>query len=45
VLVAMTISHALAGFGLDQPEVTLTPVDVIERQASGKLKRFVPLPD
>ena len=45
VLVVMMIRHALAGLGLDQPEVTLTWVDVIERQASGKLKRFVPLPD
>ena len=34
----------LAGLGLPAAEITITPVDRIERPASGKLPRFVPLP-
>jgi hypothetical protein len=34
---------ALAGIGLADPEVILTPVDHLDRQHSGKLKRFIPL--
>jgi phenylacetate-coenzyme A ligase PaaK-like adenylate-forming protein len=34
----------LASLGLHEPVVTLTPVQCLERQATGKLKRFVPDP-
>ncbi|HZQ80076.1 MAG TPA: hypothetical protein VFE55_22320 [Acidimicrobiia bacterium] len=37
------IAAGLARLGIPQPEVTVTAVDHIERQYSGKLKRFVPL--
>lgn len=37
------IASALAGVGLINPEVVVTPVDHISRQASGKVKRIVPL--
>jgi hypothetical protein len=29
--------------GLDRPEISVTQTDRLERQSSGKLKRFVPL--
>ncbi len=39
------IAAGLARLGLAAPDVTVTPVEGIERHAmSGKLKRFVPLP-
>jgi hypothetical protein len=37
------ISSGLARLGLLAPEVVVVPVDQIERQSSGKLKRFVSL--
>jgi phenylacetate-CoA ligase len=37
------IAHGLAGVGLIEPEVVLTPVDHLSREASGKVKRIVPL--
>lgn len=37
------IAEGLARLGLDRPEVTVKRVDQLERQYSGKLKRFVPL--
>jgi hypothetical protein len=42
--VAMMIEKALGAVGLVQPEVTLAQVVSLARQASGKLKRFVPSP-
>lgn len=36
------IAAELRGCGLTDPEVTLEPVPELSRQASGKLKRFVP---
>jgi hypothetical protein len=42
--VAETLRAALADLGLASAEVTVTPVETLERQASGKFKRFVPLP-
>jgi phenylacetate-CoA ligase len=42
-LIELKVAEALAACGLDQPEVTLTRVATLDRQASGKLKRFVPL--
>jgi phenylacetate-CoA ligase len=42
-VVCVQIEGALAAVGLDQPEVTLTRVATLERQTSGKLKRFIPL--
>jgi phenylacetate-CoA ligase len=44
-VVGMKIGEALAACGLDQPEVSLTRVATLDRQPSGKLKRFVPLSD
>ena len=41
---AMKIGEALAAVGLEQPDVTITQAAVLARQASGKLKRFIPLP-
>jgi phenylacetate-CoA ligase len=38
------LAAALTNVGLIDPEVTLTPVDTLTRQGSGKLKRFIPLP-
>ena len=43
VFVALRIREALVAVGLDQPEVTVTRVVALDRQTSGKLKRFVPL--
>ena len=40
---AAEIAAGLAGLGLAEPEVTVTIVDQLERQYSGKLKRFVPV--
>jgi phenylacetate-CoA ligase len=37
------IAAGLARLGVPDPEVTVTAVDHIDRQYSGKLKRFVPL--
>src|SRR5262249_2790241 len=42
-VVRAKIEGALGALGLDQPEVTRTRVATLDRQASGKLKRFVPL--
>jgi len=38
------VRAGLAGLGLRGAEVTVAPVDRIERHASGKLQRFLPLP-
>jgi phenylacetate-coenzyme A ligase PaaK-like adenylate-forming protein len=38
------IAGELACLGLPAPRVTVTPVEHLDRQSSGKLKRFVPLP-
>jgi phenylacetate-CoA ligase len=37
------IEGALRRVGLANPEITVTPVDSLDRGATGKLKRFVPL--
>jgi phenylacetate-CoA ligase len=37
------IEGALRKVGLANPEITVTPVDSLDRGATGKLKRFVPL--
>jgi phenylacetate-CoA ligase len=37
------IEGALQKVGLANPEITVTPVDSLDRGATGKLKRFVPL--
>jgi len=37
------IATGLTKIGLVDPEVILIPVDSLDRQPSGKLKRFVPL--
>ena len=37
------IVGALRQVGLANPEITVTPVDSLDRGATGKLKRFVPL--
>ena len=42
--VAMMIEQALAAAGLEQPDVTISQVAVLDRQTSGNLKRFIPLP-
>ena len=42
-IVGLKIAEALATLGIDQPDVILTRVTTLDRQASGKLKRFVPL--
>ena len=34
----------LRRLGLDEPQISIAPVEHIERQGSGKLKRFIPLP-
>jgi phenylacetate-CoA ligase len=39
-----TIEAALAAAGLNRPQVTITLQPALERQPTGKLKRFVPLP-
>lgn len=41
---ASTLRAALSEVGLADAEITITPVDALERQESGKLKRFIPLP-
>ena len=38
-----TIRGALVDLGLAGAEVSVTPVDALERQTTGKLRRFVPL--
>jgi phenylacetate-CoA ligase len=38
------IVQELRQLGLRDPEVSITPVERLERQAIGKLKRFLPLP-
>ena len=40
---AGTIRDALAGLGVSGAEVSVTPVEGLERQTTGKLRRFVPL--
>jgi phenylacetate-coenzyme A ligase PaaK-like adenylate-forming protein len=37
------IEGALRKVGLANPEITVTPVDSLDRGATGKLKRFIPL--
>jgi phenylacetate-CoA ligase len=37
------IASDLVRLGLEKPEVSVTPVERLERHPSGKLKRFVPL--
>jgi phenylacetate-CoA ligase len=41
--VELKITEALVALGLEQPEVTITRVSELDRQTSGKLKRFIPL--
>jgi len=41
---AATLRSALAEQGLADAEATVTRVDALDRQATGKLRRFVPLP-
>jgi phenylacetate-coenzyme A ligase PaaK-like adenylate-forming protein len=43
VALSVRIAAALAATGLGEPDVSIAVVDAFERQASGKLKRFVPL--
>ena len=38
------LEQELAALGLKQPEVTISLVDRFDRQQTGKLRRFVPLP-
>jgi hypothetical protein len=40
----ITVIEQVLAAGLEQPEVILTQVASLDRQASGKLKRFIPLP-
>lgn len=42
--VVATLRAALAELGLVDAEITITTVDALERQESGKFRRFVPLP-
>jgi phenylacetate-coenzyme A ligase PaaK-like adenylate-forming protein len=42
-VVCAKIEDALGALGLDRPEVTLRRVATLDRQTSGKLKRFLPL--
>jgi phenylacetate-CoA ligase len=44
LLIRQMIVQALAAAGLDQPEVNVTLQPALDRLATGKLKRFVPLP-
>ena len=44
VRVATMIRQALAAAGLAQPQVSLAQAASIDRQPTGKLKRFIPLP-
>jgi hypothetical protein len=44
VLVTAKIEAALRELGLRPPSVIITSVAALDRQTSGKLKRFVPLP-
>lgn len=39
------LRRALLGVGLPAPDVAVTVVEHLQRQASGKLKRFIPLPE
>ena len=38
------IAKGLAVLGLEEPDLSIAHVDHFERQATGKLKRFFPLP-
>jgi phenylacetate-CoA ligase len=40
---AHRIENALRGLGLFEPKVTITLTETLDRQPSGKLKRFVPI--
>lgn len=42
-MLATSMRQALQKLGMHDPQVAVTAVDQIERQQSGKLKRFVPL--
>ena len=42
--IAAALRAALADLGLADAEVTVTAVETLERQDSGKFRRFVPLP-
>jgi phenylacetate-coenzyme A ligase PaaK-like adenylate-forming protein len=42
--IAYEIEHALAVLKLPNPSVTVTRVAALDRQTTGKLKRFLPLP-
>jgi phenylacetate-CoA ligase len=44
-LIGLAVEQALAGAGLGHPEASVTIEPALDRLASGKLKRFVPLPD
>lgn len=41
--IAKSLCSALRDLGVAQPAVTVTIVDTLERQSTGKLRRFVPL--
>ncbi|MBV8941905.1 MAG: hypothetical protein JO240_09250 [Solirubrobacterales bacterium] len=41
----LKVSVALTALAIHEPEVQITRVERLPRLASGKLKRFVPLPD
>ena len=43
-LITHEIEQALAALRLHQPLVTITRVAALDRQTTGKLKRFLPLP-
>lgn len=38
------VARALAELGIEEPDVSVAPVEAFERTAVGKLKRFIPLP-
>jgi phenylacetate-CoA ligase len=41
---AVRLRQALSAAGLERPDITVTPVDRLERNnVSGKLRRFIPL--
>jgi phenylacetate-coenzyme A ligase PaaK-like adenylate-forming protein len=41
--IAAALRGKLSEIGLRDPEITITPVEILDRQESGKFRRFVPL--
>jgi phenylacetate-coenzyme A ligase PaaK-like adenylate-forming protein len=41
--IASALRAKLNEIGLGEPDITITPVEVLSRQESGKFRRFVPL--